>query len=328
MYVSARSAASRRSRLRVVGGIRHAPRDGRDHLRVRAPGDLRHERRQVDLDLAVVGGVRIGAQRAPVVERVLPRAPGRRGRAAFEVGERRLVRRDHPRASAGLDRHVADGQALLHRQRADGLARVLEHVPDAAGNADPPDRTEDHVLRGHTRRQLAREVDAHGARPLLLQALRGEHVLDLRGADAERERAERAVGGRVAVAADDRHPGLRHAELGADHVDDPLAPAPGREERDAELLAVPPQRLQLGLRERVASPAPARSGRCDPSSRARGRAGAPASRQPEAVERLGRRHLVDQVQVDVEERRLARGLGDDVALPDAVQQRLGPWTRG
>ena len=42
-------------------------------------------------------------------------------------------------------------------------------------------------------------------------------------------------------------PGLRHAELGADHVHDALAPAAGRVERDAELLAVLPQRLELLL---------------------------------------------------------------------------------
>ena len=85
----------------------------------------------------------------------------------------------------------------------------------------------------------------HRLRPALRQRLRREHVLDLGRADPEGERAERAVRGRVAVAADDRHPGLGEPELGADHVDDPLAPAAGRVEADAELLAVPPQRLEL-----------------------------------------------------------------------------------
>ena len=58
---------------------------------------------------------------------------------------------------------------------------------------------------------------------LLDHALGGEHVLDLARADAERERAEGAVGGGVRVAADDRHAGLGDAELGADHVHDALA---------------------------------------------------------------------------------------------------------
>jgi hypothetical protein len=46
----------------------------------------------------------------------------------------------------------------------------------------------------------------------LVQRLRGHHVLDLGGADAERERAERAVRGRVGVAAHDGHARLGEAQ--------------------------------------------------------------------------------------------------------------------
>ena len=44
--------------------------------------------------------------------------------------------------------------------------------------------------------------------------------------------------------------------------------------------------------------------------------------QPEAVEGLRRGDLVDQVQVDEQQRRLALGGGDDVSLPDPVEQRF------
>ena len=60
-------------------------------------------------------------------------------------------------------------------------------------------------------RQLAVDGDRHLLRPVLRQRLGGQHVLDLAGADAERQRAEGAVGGGVAVAADDRHAGLGQA---------------------------------------------------------------------------------------------------------------------
>src|SRR5579883_2382350 len=50
----------------------------------------------------------------------------------------------------------------------------------------------------------------------LHQALRGQHMLDFAGADAEGQRAKGAVRGSVAVAADDGLAGLRDAELGAD----------------------------------------------------------------------------------------------------------------
>ena len=81
--------------------------------------------------------------------------------------------------------------------------------------------------------------------------LRRQHVLDLRGADAESEGTEGAVRGGVAVAADDRHPGLGHPQLGADHVDDALALRAERVDGDTELLAVSLQRLDLHPRERV-----------------------------------------------------------------------------
>ena len=116
MYVSARSAASRLSGVREAGGIRDAAGDRDDHLRIRPPGHLRGELGDVDRELAVVGGVGIGRERAPVVERLLPRRAGRRSRPALEVRERRLVGRDHPGPRPGLDRHVADRHPVLHRE--------------------------------------------------------------------------------------------------------------------------------------------------------------------------------------------------------------------
>jgi hypothetical protein len=59
------------------------------------------------------------------------------------------------------------------------------------------------------------------------QALRREEVPDLAGPYPEGQRADRPVGRRVAVAAGDRHPGLRQTELGADHVDDALVAGGG-----------------------------------------------------------------------------------------------------
>ena len=86
------------------------------------------------------------------------------------------------------------------------------------------------------------------AGPGLEQALGGQHVAHLAGADAEGERAERAVGAGVAVAADDGHPGPGQAQLGADDVHDPLPLVAERVEGDAELPAVGLQRLDLRRR--------------------------------------------------------------------------------
>ena len=75
--------------------------------------------------------------------------------------------------------------------------------------------------------------DAHRLRTPLPDRLRREHVRDFGGADAERERADRAVRGRVAVAAHDEHARLRQPLLGRDDVHDALARIVDAEHRDA-----------------------------------------------------------------------------------------------
>ena len=82
----------------------------------------------------------------------------------------------------------------------------------------------------------------------LQQALRREHMADFGRADAEGEGAERAVGRRVAVAADDGLAGLRRAELRTDDVDDAALLAAEAEQLDAELPAVLFHRLDLARR--------------------------------------------------------------------------------
>ena len=95
-------------------------------------------------------------QRATAASHAAPL--GARG-VAREVCERGLVRRDHAGARAGLDGHVADGHALVHRHRVDGRAAKFEHVAGAAGDADLADDGEDQVLGGDARRKLAVDID-------------------------------------------------------------------------------------------------------------------------------------------------------------------------
>ena len=159
-------------------------------------------------------------------QRATARVPGvapRRVRPSLEVRERRLVRSDHARARAGLDRHVADRHALLDRQRAHRRPAVLDHVPGSRrrrrGGAISA-RIRSLAVTPGPRRPV--HLDRERAGPLLQQALRRQHLRDLAGADAERQRAQRAVRAGVAVAADDRAPRLREAQLGRDHVHDAL----------------------------------------------------------------------------------------------------------
>ena len=83
------------------------------------------------------------------------------------------------------------------------------------------------------------------------QGLGGEHVLDLAGADAERDGPECAVGRSVGVAADDGHARLGQTLLRADDVHDALAGRAHLVVDDAELGGVGPQGLDLLGRDRI-----------------------------------------------------------------------------
>ena len=67
------------------------------------------------------------------------------------------------------------------------------------------------------------------------------------------------------------------------------------------------------MQRRDRPPACRPSGRCDPSSRASDPAPHRAAGQSQAFERLGRRDLVDEVEVDEQERRLVDRIGDGCA---------------
>ena len=255
-----------------------------------------------------------------MVEGALPGGPGGAGGAPFEVGEGDIVGGDEAGAGARLDAHVADGHAALHGEGADDLAAVLDDVAGAAAHADGVDDGEDDVLGGDAGGEFPVDLNGHGALGGLGEGLGGEHVLDLGGADADGERAEGAVGGGVAIAADDGHAGLAEALLGADHVNDALAGIVDVEERHLELGAVGAQGLHLlDGEEVVPGPIAALGGDVviDGGEGAVGAAdGAPG--EPQGLEGLGRGDLVDEVEIDVEEVGEAFLAANEVLFPDLL----------
>jgi hypothetical protein len=158
-------------------------------------------------------------------------------------------------------------------------------------------------------------------------------VLDLAGADAEGQRAERAVGGGVRVAADDRQARLGQAELRADDVHDALVGVAHRVQPHAELGAVLPQRLDLGAGHRVGDRAvragQGDAGTSDPGRRyvvvlgGDGQVGAAhlAAGRAQSVERLRAGDLVQEVKVDVEQVGLALRATHHVGVPDFLGER-------
>jgi hypothetical protein len=217
----------------------------------------------------------------------------------------------------------------LHRERADCIAAVLEHRADPAAGTDAGDDREHHVFGGHAVGEIAVHGDRHRAGFHLREGLRREHVLDLAGTDTERQRAERTVRRRVAVAAHDRHPRLREPLLGSDHVHDPLAGIAHRVAADAELFAVTRQRLDLLGRDRIFERTIETGGRHVVVHRGDGQIG-PAhgpAREAQSVERLRRGDLVHEMQVD--EQKVGLGVGSfavalahHVRVPDFLGQCL------
>ncbi len=211
---------------------------GIDHAGIGAVGDHRLDGVRVEVHFPVELRAGVGGQLPPRRERALPVGPLRRAGTAAEIGVGRLIRRDHAGARSSLDGHVADGHALVHVERANGLAAILDDVARAARDADLADDGENQVLRRDARGQPSAHVDGERARLALQQALGRENVADLRRADAERERAERAMRARVTVPADDGLARLRDPELRADDVNDAALRMPQAEQLDAELAAV------------------------------------------------------------------------------------------
>jgi hypothetical protein len=189
------------------------------------------------------------------------------------------------------------------------------------------DDREHDVLGGDARGRRAVNCHAQCLRLLLPQALRRENLLQLRRADTDRVSAERAVRRGVRVAARDDEPGLRDAELRADHVDDALLRMLETEiifnavgfgilfeqiehvehfgigDRGETLLAVARRHVVVGSCERLARLA---------------HFAAVEGERLESVERA----FVHEIAVDVQQRFILAALHDHVAVPDFFEQGL------
>ena len=151
--------------------------------------------------------------------------------------------------------------------------------------------------------ERARRPNQHVLGVALDQRLRRQHMLDLRGADAERQRAERAMGRGVAVAAHDGHARLGQALLRPDDMDDALADIVHAEIRHAEFLDVALQGLDLDAAFRLVDAVGAVRGRHVVVGDGDRRVGPMhlAARDAQALEGLRAGDFVDEVPVDIEQ---------------------------
>ena len=319
--------------------IGHAPGDRRGVLGARAPAHHGRKRRCVQSELAIKTRVGVRRQGTPVFERAVPvGAPGRI-RPAVEILIGRVIGGNHADPRAGLDRHVAYREAALYRHAPYRGSGILHRVPDRAADADARDDGENDVLRRHVRRQRSVDRDAHGFRLFLPQRLGRENVAQLvRLPDRHCESAERPLGRRVRVTADDEQAGLREPQLGSDHVRDALPRIVHADVLDSELARVLVEPfddvpdLRIGDACGASRAIQARQVMIGDGQRLPGLAHlAPFDAQ--LVEREERSAFVHEIPVDEQQILAARTPHDDVLRPDFVEhgarfsQSLSPRER-
>ena len=290
-----------------------------------APGHGGSDGRRIEAHLVVEHGVRATGQAAPPGHGLLPGLTARGEGAAAQVVERGLVGVDVAAAGPALDRHVAEGHALLHRERIDRRTGEFVGIAHAALDAEGADHVQHQILGVDAALQLTVHPDAPHLQLAHRQALAGQHVAHLTGADAERDRSEGAVGGGMGIAAGDGHARLGETKFGGDHVHDALTASAKAMQGDAVLGAVGLEGDQHLLRQRIGEGPRLGGGGHDVIHRGHGALGvAHAQAQiPEACEGLWAGDLMDQVQADEQLAGPAGQLGDPMQIPDLVVEGAG-----
>ena len=248
----------------------------------------------------------------------------RRERATLEIVDRGVVHRDHAGARARFDRHVAHRHAPFHRKAAYRAAVELDRVAGAARSADLADHRQRDVLGGDTLAQRAFHQHLHCPGFLYQQTLRRHHMLDLGGADAERQRGERAVRAGMRIAAHHRHARQGRALLRPDHMHDALAHVVHFEFVHAKLGAIAVQRLHLQARDGIGDALRASGSRHVMVGHREDRRGAPqlAPGQLQPLEGLRAGHFMHQMTVDIDQRGAVGFLPHHVSIPEFVVKSL------
>ena len=168
--------------------------------------------------------------------------------------------------------------------------------------------------------ELPGEFDQHRSGALLCQRLGRQHVLDLGRPDADGERTESPVGGRVRIPADDRRPGWVRPCSGPITCTMPSLPVP------VECSSMP-NSAQLDLSASscflaISSLDGARQSRDGVIHRRHGalRPADAATGQPKPFEGLRRGDFVHEVEVDVEKGDAVLVHVNDVVVPHLLEQ--------
>ena len=107
-------------RVGIVLRLRYTAGDGNAHRRICPVGDHGFERPNINGHVLVEVSSVVARELTPPRNGFIPRLAFGRKFAAGQILKCRIVGRDQARACAAFDRHVADGHARVHVERANG----------------------------------------------------------------------------------------------------------------------------------------------------------------------------------------------------------------
>ena len=269
---------------------------------VGSPCDLGGEGGDVDCDGTVVWGLRVGGKCLPESDGLFPKLSLGSVGTTLDIGKSNIIRSNHSGSGTGLDGHVAEGHSSFHREGPDGLSGELNDVACAPGGPDLADDGEDEILGSDSFGGMSLDLDLHRPGTGLGKGLGGQDMLHFGGADPEAQRSEGAVGGRMAVAADDGLSGKADPLFGGSDVDNSLPLVVHRKVSDPELAGIFGQCLYLEGAFGVGDAASAVGGWHIVVGNGKCKLGTAhlSSGHPESFKGLGARDLVDQVAIDIE----------------------------
>ena len=173
-------------------------------LRPLRPGQRRHDRGQVELDVLGVPGARARVKPETLLlgVRLDQRDLLRRAAGEPQVGQRLAVDREDRAGRAELRAHVADRGPVGDRNRGHAVAVELDELADDAVLAEQLGNGQHQVGGGRAGWQLASELEADYARDQHRNGLAQHRGLGLDAADAPAQDAEAVLHGGVGVGAD------------------------------------------------------------------------------------------------------------------------------
>ena len=226
-------------------------RDSHPHSRVRAVGNHRLYIGGMETNFFIEYSIVIALQCFPIGQRLLPRFTRRSMLASFQIFERHFVGGHHTSPRSHLDGEIAKRKPALHRQPPDSRTCIFHKITGGAACRHFRHHVESKILSRYPFAQFTVYGDAHRFRARLQYTLGSQNHFHLTRADAESDRPQSAVSGRMRISANDRHARQSQSTLRTHHMDDSVLRVHHPVMSQAEFFGILLQRIHLSPRNRV-----------------------------------------------------------------------------